>query len=110
MVTDGACRDRAEHIRVRFLAYCRMIFHGIRRGVLVTQAYNVPANCGGVRVEPGDIVLGDDDGVVIVPKLIAEDILNKTKGFAKSDRRVRELLLEGRTVQETYAAKHGALH
>lgn len=110
VVTDGACRDVAEHISIRFPVYCRMISPGIRRGILATQAYNVPVNCGGVRVEVGDIVLGDDDGVVVVPKSIAEDILKKTKAFAKMDRMVKELLLEGKSVQEAYAAKRAALH
>lgn len=109
VVTDGACRDIAEHMRIRFPVYCRLISPGIRKGVLVTQAYNVPVTCGGVRVEMGDIVLGDDDGVVVIPKRIAEDILNKTQAFAESDQKVKALLLEGKPVQEAYGAKKGAL-
>jgi len=48
-------------------------------------AYNVPINCGGVRVEPGDIILGDDDGVVVIPKDIADDVLRFAQLLKKAE-------------------------
>jgi hypothetical protein len=45
----------------------------------------------------------------VIPKRIAEDILNKTQAFAESDQKVKALLLEGKPVQEAYGAKKGAL-
>jgi regulator of RNase E activity RraA len=109
VVTDGACRDIAEHVRIRFPVYCRMISPGVARGVLTTHAYNVPVTCGGVRVEPGDTVFGDDDGLVVIPKAIAQDVFKKTLSFIESDQKVKELLLAGTSVQEAYAAKKGTL-
>ena len=41
----------------------------------MASAFNVPINCGGVRVEAGDIILGDDDGVVVIPRELELDIL-----------------------------------
>ena len=109
VVTDGSCRDIAEQVRIGFPVYCRVISCGLRRGVLITKEYNVPVDCGGVRVEPGDVVFGDDDGVVTIPKSIAVEVLSRVTAFAEADQRVKQLLLEGKPVREAYAAKKGAL-
>lgn len=46
---------------------------------------NVPISCGGIAVEPGDIVLGDQDGVIIIPKKDAVAVLDAARKFKASD-------------------------
>ena len=46
---------------------------------------NVPVNCGGVVVNPGDIILGDMDGVLVIPRQEAAAVLEKAVAFAKKD-------------------------
>lgn len=86
-VIDGPYRDIPHHQQrlPDFPVFCRRGLEtrsanpgGSHRGFITRwmHAYNVPINCGGVRVEPGDIVLGDGDGVVLVPRGI-EDVLLK---------------------------------
>lgn len=108
-VIDGACRDTRELRDMRVPVFCRAISPGIRRKALVAIAYQIPITCGGVRVHPGDIVFGDDDGVVVVPKELAEPALDKLSKYADADRTVKKLLMEGKPVKEAYKAKRGIL-
>ncbi len=85
-VVDGAVRD-ADGIR-------EMGFPVFARGVTPIGPFkngpgeiNVPIACGGVAVHPGDIIVGDDDGVIVVPRLEAKEILEKTKIQAEKEAR-----------------------
>jgi regulator of RNase E activity RraA len=74
IVVDGAIRD-VEGIRtLGFAAYSRTVCAGgcDKDG---PGEVNVPIACGGVVVSPGDIIVGDDDGVVVVPRDDAEEVL-----------------------------------
>jgi 4-hydroxy-4-methyl-2-oxoglutarate aldolase len=86
VVVDGPHRDLAAHKQLLpdFPLFCRRGLDersanpgGSHRSFRTRwlHAFNVPINCGGVRVEPGDIILGDDDGVVVVPREIEQDVL-----------------------------------
>ena len=46
---------------------------------------NVPISCGGVEVHPGDIIVGDEDGVIVIPRRDAERVLREAQAFQKSD-------------------------
>jgi 4-hydroxy-4-methyl-2-oxoglutarate aldolase len=76
VVIDGATRDVAGITAVGFPTFARRItprtFHypaGVDHG-----AINVPITCGATIVRPGDLVIGDDDGVVVVPHAVAADV------------------------------------
>jgi regulator of RNase E activity RraA len=63
-------------------------------------AVNVPIACGGVPVNPGDIVIGDDDGVVIVPREDAERVIEATDARVRGEDRRRELVDQGAVLTE----------
>jgi len=78
--------------------------------------WNTDAVVGGVRVTPGDIVVGDDDGIVIVPEDIAEDVAEDAHEMVESEDAVRNALREGRrgrrrptrsTVRSEYRVRTG---
>lgn len=86
VIVDGPHRDIGTHRQMLsdFPVFCRRGLEersanpgGSHRSFRTRwlYAYNVPINCGGVRVEPLDIILGDDDGVVVIPNEIAGDVL-----------------------------------
>ena len=81
IVVDGAVRDKAGILEIGFPTFARAITPRIY-GTLGPGAINVPIQCGGVCVNPGDLVVGDDDGVVVVPR---EDI---KRVLELSDRRL----------------------
>jgi regulator of RNase E activity RraA len=71
VVTNGGARDTDEIIKVRKIAvYCKNGYssRGVRPGRLIAESYNFPINCAGVLVYPGDLVIADGDGVLVVPR------------------------------------------
>jgi regulator of RNase E activity RraA len=74
-VMDGAARDAKEITELGFPVFCASIVPATSVGRFVNVASQLPITCGGVRVEPGDIVVGDCDGVVIVPRERATQVL-----------------------------------
>ena len=107
-VTDGLVRDVR---RIREMAF--PVFHGgigplDSKGRAEMVARDVPVECGGVRVEPGDWIFGDTDGVVIIPQAIAGAIFAEALHRVESENRTRQELLDGRSLAEVYA-KYGLL-
>jgi regulator of RNase E activity RraA len=71
VVTNGGARDTDEIVKVKRPAvYCRDGYstRGVRPGRMITESYNFPINCAGVLVYPGDVVVADGDGVIVVPR------------------------------------------
>ncbi len=56
---------------------------------------NVPISCGGVSVSPGDIIVGDADGVIVIPRLDGEKILELALAFQKNDQRKLQSAIDG---------------
>lgn len=75
IVVDGAIRDSADALKYRFPIFCRAVTcAGPHKGW--NDNINVPISCAGVSVAPGDIVIGDSDGVCVVPQKMAAAILS----------------------------------
>jgi 4-hydroxy-4-methyl-2-oxoglutarate aldolase len=90
MVTNGGCRDTDEIIKERIPVYHRIIARGIRPGRLQWDAQMVPVTCGGVYVRPGDLVVADGDGVIVVPIEHAEAVGEFAREVANDDKRSRK--------------------
>jgi 4-hydroxy-4-methyl-2-oxoglutarate aldolase len=68
-VTDGNSRDTDEIVKTAAIpVYSRKIGGGVRPGRIWLDSVNVPVNCGGALVFPGDVIVGDGDGVIVVPR------------------------------------------
>ena len=66
-VVDGVLTDRVEIEDLHFPVFGRGISPLTTRAPGLTGELNVPVRCGGIIVNPGDIVLADDDGIVVLP-------------------------------------------
>lgn len=76
VIVDGAVRDVDEIRKMGFPVFTRAISpHGSVKAV--PGSVNIPIQCGGVTVNPGDIILGDDDGVVVVPQDSAAEVIRR---------------------------------
>jgi len=98
-VIDGACRDVEEIRRLRFPVICK----GIVPNVASISGYghvNVPIQCAGVPVHPGDVVVVDGNGVVVVPKEAAPDILTKARQLLATEHVLQEKIRAGATIGE----------
>jgi 4-hydroxy-4-methyl-2-oxoglutarate aldolase len=94
IVTNGAARDTDELIRQKCAVYSKRIVPTIRPARLEFDAEQVPINCGGVMVRPGDLVVADGDGVVVVPIEIVEEVAMYAREIANGDRATRRTLYE----------------
>lgn len=103
IVTDGYARDTDEIIMQKNPVACRGIGRTIIPGRVELMDVDVPVGCGGVLVQPGDIVGCDWDGVVVVPLEVAEDVLCIAARIAIDDKKARRHLYEklGKTPDET---------
>lgn len=98
-VIDGACRDVEEIRKIKFPVICK----GIVPNVGAVAGYgdvNVSIQCAGVAVSPGDIVVIDGNGVVVVPKVEAAGILQKTRKLLKTEHLLQEKIKAGATIGE----------
>jgi regulator of RNase E activity RraA len=78
VVIDGSLRDVEEIRDAGFPAFCRGVTPaGPHKGW--ADSINVPIQCGGIPVAPGDIVVGDDDGVAIIPLKLLEQVYQEAK-------------------------------
>ena len=78
MVIDGYCRDKAGCLELNFPVFSK---GQMQRGVLKKDPgkINTPITCGGVAVNPGDLVVGGADGVTVVPREIVYEVLEKAE-------------------------------
>ncbi len=89
-----------------------MFYAGIRpldslgRGRVM--AFDVPVRCGEVLVYAGELVFADFDGVVVVPRDLEEEVLDRAAEKAGRESASRKELLEGKSLQEVYS-KYGVL-
>ncbi len=81
VVTTGGLADSDEIINEKVPAYHRRIARGIRPGRNELESVNRPINCGGALVRPGDVVIADGDGVVVVPREQAEAVAKASMQF-----------------------------
>lgn len=78
MVVDGCTRDRDGNVELGFPVYSRGF---MPRGPIKKEEGNIntPIMCGGVKVEPGDLVVGDSDGVCVIPREYIETVLDEAE-------------------------------
>ena len=106
-VVDGAIRDTDETRDLDFFIFSKAIVprstHSPYSGRLEPIEINVPIQCAGVIVHPGDIVLADEIGVVVIPLDQAEDVLEKARAQAEKEEKTRARIREGKTVDQFLA-------
>lgn len=94
LVIDGGARDTAALRRRGFPVWCAGVsVHGTVKQV--PGEIDVPVSVGGVVVRPGDYVLADDDGVVVVPRERATDVLDAADARSAKEERIMAALAEG---------------
>ena len=96
IVLDGGCRDTWEVQRIGFPVFCRGKGRTevIGRIELKPENVNVAVTLGGVNINPGDILVGDDDGVAVVPRRVASEVLERAEKQLAADREAQRPYLE----------------
>ena len=103
---DGVNRDVALALELGYPIYSRD--HWMRTGKdrVQVEAIGVPVNIGGVRVSPGDLVRGDADGVVVLPKEREAEVLAIAERVQAAEDAIRRSVREGMSLREA-RARHG---
>ena len=101
-VLDAYTRDTLALIEMGFPTFAAGIHCADSLGRIDVDEVGVPVVCGGVTVEPGDLVLGDHDGVVIVPAAVGEEIVTMAEEKVGGENLVRAKLAEGMPVSEAF--------
>ena len=92
VVTNAGARDTDEIVKVkRIPVYCKDGYstRGVRPGRLIAESYNFPINCSGVTVYPGDVIVADGDGVIVVPRQHAQQVGKLAREINQDDEQSR---------------------
>ena len=101
-VIDGGCRDVRLIEAIGFPVFARFVTPEDSTWRWEVTATQVPVTIGTVRVEPGDWVVGDEDGVVVVPAGVAEQALATAEEKVGTENLVRDAVRAGMTPLEAY--------
>ena len=107
-VIDGFIRDAKQILAMGFPVFTTGLSPVDSNGRGDVVDYNVPIECGGVAVDPGDIVFGDADGVVVIPQAVETTVIEAALEKVSGENRTRDELLAGATLREVYD-KYGIL-
>jgi 4-hydroxy-4-methyl-2-oxoglutarate aldolase len=100
VVIDGACRDIDESRDVGFPVYARGAVPMTARGRVMQESYNQEIQFAGVQVHPGDLVIADGSGVVIIPRSRGEEVVREGEAVAATEARMAEGIRQGMSVLE----------
>jgi len=99
-VIDGVCRDLPKILELKYPIFSRGRFMVTGKDRVEVDAINVPVSIADILVKPGDIVIGDDTGVVIVPFERAEEVLKIAKEIDEVEKKIIELIEKGISLKE----------
>jgi regulator of RNase E activity RraA len=105
VVTSATARDTDEIIAEKVPLYFKRPGRGIRPGRNEIESVNRPIVCGGVTVMPGDVIVADGDGVIVVPRARAEEVAKYAKKILDADKSQRRKLYERLGLPEDKSVK-----
>jgi 4-hydroxy-4-methyl-2-oxoglutarate aldolase len=101
-VVDGGCRDVEFILKIGFPVFCSFNTPADIVARWVPDRFGEPITIGTVTISSGDYILGDRDGVVVLPGKIAEDVIKQTEQVVTTENKVRSAILNGMDPQEAY--------
>ena len=104
-VVDGMIRDIIEVDKMDYPVFARGFHPATIRGRLIVDSLGEPTDCGGLTVHPEDLIFGDRDGVVVIPRDRVEDVLASAEEVVGIDTWWDENLKKGKDPQELQKEK-----
>lgn len=99
-VIDGACRDVDQIRDVGFPMFTRGVVPMTARGRIQQDAFNVMVQVGGVQVRPGDWIIGDGSGVVVIPQEHLEEVARASEAIVDREEKMAEMVRQGKSIHE----------
>ncbi len=101
-VVDGGCRDVEFILKIGFPVFCSFNTPADIVARWVPDRFGEPITIGTVTICSGDYILGDRDGVVVLPAKLAEEVISQTEQVVSTENKVRSAILDGMDPQEAY--------
>ena len=95
VVIDGNARDIREITKLKFPVFSRGIGMATPLGRARVSAHGCPVRCGDVLVNPGDVIFGDIDGVVVIPRGLVKEVITLALKRKEGEEQLRNRLLQG---------------
>lgn len=100
MVLDASVRDLAELRALNLPTYARGVVPSSTVSRFASVARGIPVDCAGVRVEPGDIIVAGEDGVVRVPKARAAEVLKRSQEIDERETKMVPMIQKYKSLQK----------
>jgi len=102
-VIDGGVRDTPQIRKLQFPVFSRGVVPSTTVNHYRFAGANIPVTCAGVKVNPGDIIVADEDGVAVVPKAHAADVLKKAQDLDNTEHSMLPFIEKFRSIGEAVA-------
>jgi 4-hydroxy-4-methyl-2-oxoglutarate aldolase len=99
-VIHGVCRDATRSLELGYPIFSRGVYMRTGKDRVQADGYNVPVSLGEVRVEPEDLLVGDADGVLVVPRGREDEVLGIANEITQAEDRIRQEIEEGSRLDE----------
>jgi len=103
-VIDGVCRDVPTICKLGYPIFTKGTYMVTGKDRVQVDAVNIPVAVSGIQIKPGDILLGDDTGVIAIPLEHAAEVLEVTGEIAKKEAKIERALSEGKLLGEARAS------
>ena len=100
ILVDGACRDIDESRDLEFPVYARGALPMTARNRVMQESFNTEIQFAGVQVHPGDLVIADGSGVVVIPRSQEEEVVKEAETVAATEARMADGIRQGMSVVE----------
>ena len=99
-VIHGVCRDSVRSLELGYPIFSRGVYMRTGKDRVRADGYNVSVSLGEVRVEPGDLLVGDADGVLVVPQGREAEVLGIAAEITEAEDRIRQEIEQGSRLDE----------
>jgi 4-hydroxy-4-methyl-2-oxoglutarate aldolase len=99
-VVDASVRDTPQIKRLQFPVFSRGVAPSTTINHYRFEGVNVPVTCAGVRVNPNDIIVADEDGVVVVPRAKAADVLKKAQELDDTEHKMLPFIEKFKSIKQ----------
>jgi regulator of RNase E activity RraA len=99
-VIDGANRDTHLCLELGYPIFSRSYSMRTGKDRVQVDALQVPVTIGHARVQPGDLMRGDADGVVVIPRAREDEVLSVAETIEEAEQRIRDLVASGKSLKE----------